>query len=427
MKSRPQKSIKPNRNDAPNRSGPAQVLGVRRWIWFAFVGIGSLGLGLFGFRWYNEREAKRLEEACVVANQNQDWPSLEQMAVRWGLLQPTRFEPFLMAAHAAEQQGDKVRTAGYLLEMPPDTPVSALLKLSFLQYEDLNDPLGSIRTCEKIREREPKNSEAHERLLFFWTMTRNTPKIRSEANRGIRDGCATITTYAYLFGAEKLRFGDALETNRRWLQSAPKEELFLVPAVLSHIALLARIEPGSPTEDADLAENKLKIDSDLNQLSVDFPSNLEVFAARLEREIDRGDEESVEAILRSGTANFEKDNRYWRAKAWLHSARKDYPQAKECCDRAIQIEPLDWQAYFIRSTVFRLLGKRNEVEQDSKVGYLGSDLTKQLNSSTKVFSLERTFYERLASFAELCDQAKIASGIRSQLSTYVPEAAPMAP
>ncbi len=409
------------------KDSSAKFLGVRSRIWFAFFGIGCVGLALVGYQWYKNREASRLEAACLVANQSQNWHSLEQLAVQWGLLQPTRFEPFLMAAHAAEQQGEKVRTAGYLLEMPSDAPVSALLKLSYLQYEDLNDPLGSIKTCEEIVDREPKNSEAHERLLFFWTMTRNTQKIRSEANRGIRHGSATITTYAYLFGAERLRFSDALETNRRWLQSTPREELFLVPAVLSHISMLARIEPVTPTEEAEQAENRMKIDSDLNKLSVDFPANMEVVAARLERVMERGEDEEVESILKNATIGFEKDNRYWRAKAWLYSARMDYPQAKECCDRAIRIEPLDWQTYLARSTVYRLLGNLAEVEKDSKIGYLGSELTKQLNTSNKVFSLERTFYERLASFAELCDQPKVASSIRNRLSSYVPEATPVSP
>lgn len=138
-------------------------------------------------------------------------------------------------------------------------------------------------------------------------------------------------------------------------------------------------------------------------------------------EMERGDEEAVESLLKSATANFEKDNRYWRAKAWLHSARMEYPQAKEGCDRAIQLEPLDWQAYLLRSTVFRLLGKLPEVENDSKIGYLGSELSKQLNQSTRVFSIERTFYERLATFAELCSQPKTASSIRELLKAYVPE------
>jgi len=427
MKSQPQKKKKPNRNMASRAEASNSFLGVRRPIWFAFIGIGCLGLGVVAYQWYKQREAGRLESECLVANQIQDWQGLEQLAVQWSLLQPTRFEPFLMAAHAAEQQGEKVRTAGYLLEMPSDAPVSALLKLSYILYEDLNDPLGSIRTCNEILERDPKNSEAHERLLFFWTMTRNTTKIKTEATRGIRDGSATITTYAYLFGAEKLRFGDALETNRRWLESAPQEELFLVPTVLSHISLLSRVEPGSPTEEAEQTESRNKIDGDLKKLSTDFPNNIEVVVARLEREMDRGDDEAVDILLKKPVGNFEKDNRYWRAKAWLHSAHMEYQQAKECCDQAIRIEPLDWQAYLARSTVFRLLGKLPEVEKDSKIGYLGSELTKQLNSSTKVFSLERTFYERLAAFAESCDQPNIASSIRSQLSTYVPAVAPTAP
>ncbi len=440
MKSRSTKSIKPNKATGPTGlnkpTGPSRVktkefeasgtfLGVRRWIWFAFLGIGCLGLVLVGYQWIHEREAHRLEEACLAASQSNDWNALELLAVQWGLLQPTRFEPFLLAAHAAEQKGDKTRTAGYLLEMPSNAPISALLKLSYLQYEDLNDPLGSIETCEKIRNRDPSNAEAHERLLFFWTMTRNTPKIRSEANRGIRDGCATITTYAYLFGAEKLRFGDAFETNQRWLKTYPTQELFLVPAVLSHITLLARIEPTSPTDESEQLENRKKIDSDLKRLSVDFPNNAEVAAARVEREIDRGDEEAVDSLLTNATANFQKDNRYWRAKAWLHSARMEYPKSKECCDRAIELEPLDWQAYLTRSTVFRLLGKLPEVQKDSEIGLLGSELTKQLNKSTKVFSLERTFYERLATFAEQCQQPKMASDIRERLSSYIPEAAPV--
>ena len=379
------------------------------------------------YQWRNSSEARRLEEACSLAKDSRDWPKLEQFAVKWGLLQPTRFEPFILAAQAAEQLGDKARAAAYLLEMPANAQVPVLLQLSYIQYQDLNDPLGSIRTCEKVLERDPKNSEAHERLLFFWTMARNTPKIRHEANRGIREGSATIVTYAYLFGAEKLRFKDALETNRRWLATSPKEELFLVPAVLSHISLLARSEPANPTEEADLLEMRMKVDSDLNRLADDFPSNREVIAARLEREMERGEDEAVERLLISGNQKMEDDNRLWRAKAWLHSLRGENPKAKEACDQAIRLDSLDWQAYLLRATVFRQLGNLAAAEKDSKIGYQGSELTQQLNSSSKVFSLEPNFYERLAFFAELCDQSKIASKIRVQLKDYVPSAAPNEP
>ena len=420
MKSRLPKTKKFNRHNLQNPVASKTFLWVRLRIWLAFLSISLVGLGLLAYQWQNSSEARRLEEACSFAKDSQDWPKLEQFAVKWGLLQPTRFEPFILAAQAAEQLGDKARTAAYLLEMPTNAPVPILLQLSYIQYQDLYDPVGSIKTCERVLQREPKNSEAHERLLFFWTMARNTPKIRQEANRGIREGSATIVTYAYLFGAEKLRFKDALETNRRWLAKSPKEELFLVPAVLSHISLLARSEPNNPTEEADLLEMRMKVDSDLKRLSEDFPSNREVIAARMEREMERGNDEAVEKMLNTGAQKMDDDNRLWRARAWLHSLRGENPKAKEACDEAIRLVPMDWQAYLLRATVFRQLGNLAAAEKDSKIGYEGSELTQQLNSSSKVFSLESNFYERLASFAELCDQSKIATNIRVQLKNYVP-------
>ena len=177
---------------------------------------------------------------------------------------------------------------------------------------------------------------------------------------------------------------------------------------------------------SDLLEMRMKVDSDLKRLSEDFPSNREVIAARLEREMERGNDEAVEILL-SGAQKMEDDNRLWRAKAWLLSLRVENPKAKEACDEAIRLVPMDWQAFLLRATVFRQLGNLAAAEKDSKIGYQGSELTQQLNSSSKVFSLESTFYERLASFAELCDQSKIASNIRVQLKNYVPSVTPNEP
>ena len=395
-------------------------LGVRRWIWLAFLGIAIVGLILVAYQRNRDRNAARLQAECLVARKSENWPELEQLAVAWGLIQPTRFEPFLLAAQAAEQQGDKVRTASYLLEMPDDAPIEALLQLGLLQFEELNDPLGSIRTCEKVLQRDSKNSEAHERLLFFWTMTQSATRIRQEALRGIRHGSATIVTYAYLFGAEKLRFRDAKETNRHWLESNPKEELFLVPTVLNFISSFENKESSTPNEDSDLAQRQSKVDADLNQLWKEYPSNSEVIAALLEREIQRGNIETVESILRNAVAISAIDNRYWRAKGWLHSNRMEYEEALVSYDRAIRLAPMDWQTFHERANVDRQLGDLNAIENDTRIAVLGGELTQQLNLATSIFSLERVFYERLANFAELCDQPGIASGIRAQLPSYVP-------
>jgi tetratricopeptide (TPR) repeat protein len=398
------------------------AFGVRRSLWWLFAILAFFGLVLAGNRWMTARRLTELKADCMAAKLRGDWLGLERTAGQWAMLAPNDHQPFTMAAMAAQKQGNLARAVGYLLELPEKVPADVLLDLSQLQYEQLHDPLGSIATCQKLLRNDPRNTEAHQRLLFFWAMTRNPQKIREECHRAIAAGGASLLTYAYLFSAERIRFQNALEELKRWESQWPELEFLIVPKTLILVEKIDAQESKELTQDDSTAQKRKDMDDELERLRQQFPENAEVVCSMLERYVERGDQEQVERLLSGAPDSAKKDNRYWRSLGWLRAARLETDPALEAYLRAIQIAPLDWWARYERIAIFRQQNRMDLIEPEVKITQLGKDLLQQILKGNDLHSLPGDFYVQLASLAKACGQADMSRQIEALMAGQTPAA-----
>lgn len=358
-----------------------------------------------------------------MAREKGDWARCEQTAIEWGLLDPLSSEPILSAAVAAKNQNAVDRAVGYLMQLPSNAPVEALLDLSRLQFSELDEPIHAIETTQRIAKRMPSNRDAHLQLLYFWAMTRQSSKLIEEAQRGIRDGACSLETFAYLFEGDRVRFKDELETNRRWSESWPDVECFHVAAVLAMVREAERLESKDGNSEFDPIDLRKKLDEDLALLGHTFPENQDVIAFRIQRAMNNGDAAIVRKLLKSAPVAFDRDHRYWRVKGWLLDFEQKPEEAVKEYSRSLAMNPFDMQNYFERAGVYRQLGQLAQVESDTKLGMLAKELHAVFRDSDTVFSLSSSYYDGLLSFFEQAKQTEYANQLRSKLKQRQAESA----
>ena len=402
---------------------PHGIFGIRYWIWGVLLTVVVFGSFLLWSRSQQKRSISALREQFQMAREKGDWARCEQTAIEWGLLDPLSSEPILSAAVAAKNQNAVDRAVGYLMQLPSDAPVEALVDLSRLQFFELDDPIHAIETTQRIAKRMPSNRDAHLQLLYYWAMTRQSSKLIEEAQRGIRDGACSLETFAYLFEGDRVRFKDELETNRRWSESWPDVECFHVAAVLAMVREAERLESKGGKTEFDPNDLRKKLDEDLALLGHTFPGNQDVIAFRIQRAMNNGDAAIVRKLLKSAPVAFDRDHRYWRVKGWLLDFEQKPEEAVKEYSRSLAINPFDMQNYFERAGVYRQLGQLAQVESDTKLGILAKELHAIFRDSDTVFSLASSYYEGLLSFFEQAKQTEYANQIRSKLKQRQAESA----
>lgn len=402
---------------------PHGIFGIRYWIWGVLLTVVVFGSFLLWSRSQQKRSISALREQFQMAREKGDWARCEQTAIEWGLLDPLSSEPILSAAVAAKNQNAVDRAVGYLMQLPSNAPVEALLDLSRLQFSELDDPIHAIETTQRIAKRMPSNRDAHLQLLYYWAMTRQSSKLIEEAQRGIRDGAYSLETFAYLFEGDRVRFKDELETNRRWSESWPDVECFHVAAVLAMVREAERLESKDGKSEFDPIDLRKKLDEDLALLGHTFPENQDVIAFRIQRAMNNGDAAIVRKLLKSAPGAFDRDHRYWRVQGWLLDFEQKPEEAVKEYSRSLAINPFDMQNYFERAGVYRQLGQLAQVESDTKLGMLAKELHAVFRDSDTVFSLSSSYYEGLLSFFEQAKQTEYANQIRSKLKQRQAESA----
>nr|MCU0721451.1 hypothetical protein [Pirellula sp.] len=285
---------------------------------------------IFSTYWFRRIAYTRdLENQCKVARELERWQELEQLAVDWGIQAPLNPVPFEHAAFAAYRLGAFDRAYGYLTQMPENGTLESWLLKGEIEHQSLNDQLASLDSCRKAIAIAPSNTEAHHRLLYFWAMSRQMDQLKSEIERGIGNGAATLETYAYWFAFDKLRFADAAPVNKSWADIHPEHDAFQIATVLA-LAHLPQF-------------TELQREGDLKILEDRFPDNPEVLFTQIERSIERGDDIRVDNLLTAKKEILSGDYRYWRSKGWLETERGNQTEALNAFETAVKLAPLDWQ------------------------------------------------------------------------------------
>ncbi len=364
---------------------------------------GVIVLAVFAATYWLRRESylSDLETQCRVARELEKWEDLEQLAVDWGVYAPLNPLPFEHAAVAAHRLGALDRAYGYLTQMPENGTLESWLLKGEIEYESLNDPLASLESCNRAILIEPSNTEAHHRLMYFWAMSRQISQLKTEIERGIEKGAATLVTYTYWFAFDKLRFADAAPVNKSWADLYPQQDVFQIATVLA-LANLPQF-------------TELQREGDLKILEERFPNNPEVLFTQLDRAIERGDDVRVEQLLETKRESLQDDYRYWRAKGWLETERANYADATSAFDLAAKAAPLDWQTKNEWALMLRKQSQdTSQSEELSKLALTGRTLFEQVKRSDSIFSLPTSFYAELSDYYEKC-----GSFFRAVLQTLI--------
>lgn len=370
---------------------------------------GVVVFALIASAYWLRRESflRGLETQCKVARELEKWNELEQLAVDWGIYAPLNPIPFEHAAVAAYRLGAMDRAYGYLTQMPENGTLESWLLKGQIELESLNDPLLSLESCNKSITIDPANSEAHQRLMYFRAMSRQVGLLKSEIERGIKSGAATLETYAYWFALDKLQFADAAPVNKGWAELYPQQDVFQIATVLA-LANLPQF-------------TELQREGDLKILEERFPNAPEVLFTQIERAIDRGDDIRVDQLLESKSDALKGDYRYWRSKGWLESVRDNFDVAQTAFTKASEIAPLDWQTKNEWALMLRKKGgDSSRIEELSKQAQMGRALFEQIKRADSLFSLPLNFYSELATYFESCGLIDAANSIKSLVGKRSP-------
>lgn len=368
---------------------------------FVWTLVGLLVVSLLASTYWLRRTAytRDLESQCKAARELERWDELEQLAVDWGIYAPLNPIPFEHAAVAAYRLGAIDRAYGYLTQMPENGTLESWLLKGEIEHQSLNDPLASLDSCKKAISVAPSNSEAHHRLLYYWAMSRQLDQLKSEIDRGIDEGAATLETYAYWFAFDKLRFADAAPVNKSWAAIYPQHNEFQIATVLA-LAHLPQF-------------TELQREGDLKILEDRFPDNPEVLFTQIERSIERGDDIRVDSLLTSKKEVLSGDYRYWRSKGWLETERGNLSEAINAFESSVKLAPLDWQTKSEWALMMRKQGQsQSQSEELARLAQNGRTLFEQLKRSDSIFSLPVSFYSELAAYYENCNLKDAAQSIR---------------
>lgn len=343
----------------------------------AVVALALGGIGRAIYSTITTRRAARTEAACKTARQQKNWPELERQARAWIERDPGNALARLYLGEAAQRQGNWQLTADCLAAVPDDDPrcVPSLLELLELQLSRLENPVAATKTCERLLQHNPRESLAHQRLVFIYSMTLQRQQLREAILRAAAAHCLTTEMVVYRATLSSLRFSNGVSVNTKWLGTVPNSEVLEVARAVQ----LGAMSQGSAS--TFLSETQLQpgdqslIESCLKK----YPQNVEVLSYFLDKAGEQGDYNRVAALLDQAPTTAEQDSRFWRSKGWLHLGREELGEALEAYKQAIATDPYDWRARHQYATVLRRLGQSvAEIEPQTQLALEGKTLERAL-------------------------------------------------
>ncbi len=395
--------------------------GLRRCLWAA-SGLLLTLLVWGGYRLWVDSQAAGYAAACEAARQRRAWPEVERDAVAWARWAPRQGRAWQYAAEAARRQGQPARAAEHLSRVPEDAveATAALMDLSDLQFNELNRPLDGERTCRRVLAADPRNAEAHRRLVFFYTVTLQRAKLIQQARAAIRLDCAVPEIYIYLMSADWLTLTNAKDLIEYWLQADPENEHFLVARAVHFLGTqgvlgeVADVDPqGKPLpQRPEVAATQRRLDEYLLR----FPKNLEVLAYAVNQACVGGDRQRVASLLAQAPEEAQDDNRFWRSKGWLHAAQDEYSEAEAAYRQALTLHPYDLQSQHELASVLRRLQRYAEVNVLEQRALLGMKFRRDIFALPNVKSAPKILLTKLVAYARDCGDAEFADHLMRRTS-----------
>jgi len=378
-----------------------------QWLWGMFLAALLSGGVVFGnHHWMRHKKDSYLSR-CKSAQKEEQWLDLRIISAQWSAWDSSSVDAILYAADAEMHLEDFESAVKYLWAIPDSDPraLSSLVALSKMQFGLINRPLDGVRTCERILRIDNRATAAHHQLIEFYAVTLQKRKLEQQIRFAIDCQREPPRAYVYLFLMDTMRIAGASESNSRWLAEDPESELFDVARVLH----LPEPESGVRTSFGDdkysLADGLFK----------KFPDNLELLAYKVDVSLRSGDVQAVFQLLSALPTAADDDNRFWRAKGWLHLNRNELHKSSEALDEAIRLFPMDWYARNLLADLLRKQASLAEAQQLHELVQSARQLRIQINAIAIDSEIPNPILTELARLAEQCDDWQVAKALNQRL------------
>ncbi|MFN0052856.1 MAG: hypothetical protein ACKV0T_11745 [Planctomycetales bacterium] len=402
-----------------------------RWRWIVvLVGVVAAGAAAGPvYRWWQTSRRTQLFTQCRTALEEGRWSDLQTLAAPWSQWDPQNADPWLYLAAAAQARDELDLAAECLSRIPDDSPkvIPALLELLALQFGPLNRPREGAATCERAVRIEPRTTEAHNRLIQYFALSRQRARLARQIRESIRYRREPREAYVYLMLLDTLRLSNGIAMNERWLEAVPEDETFLVGRAMN---LPEPTEPvaGEPAASASAgsvpadgvsraAEGRTKLEM-IDQLYERFPDNLELLAYKIDQCITIGDAEGVAELQLSAPDAAADDSRFWRFKGWLHESRDEIPEAHAAYLRALELHPLDWNTLNRLSQVERRRQNVKEVERLTALVEQATRIRRNLRNLPAAEMVTPDILADLAVYAQDCGDQQVAEALEWRLRSW---------
>ena len=380
---------------------------VLRWSLFILVvAILSGGIVFANHHWIRSKKTA-FRNQCKEAQDSGKWVELRKISEQWSAWDSSSVDAMLYAADASIHVEDFDSAVDLLSKIPDSDPraLPSLVVLSNMQFGVINRPLDGVRTCERILRINQRTTAAHHQLIEFYAITLQKRRLEQQIRFAIDCQREPPKSYVYLFLIDTMRIAGASESNSRWLEQDPDSELFDVARVL-HLPEPENGVRGSSSDDKySLADRLLK----------KFPDNLELLAYKVDVNLRSGDVPGVVQFLSSLPTDADDDNRFWRAKGWLHMNRNELPKATEALEEAIRLFPMDWYARNLLADLLRKEGRLTEAEKLHELVQSARQLRIRINAIALDEEIPNDILTELARLAEQCNDGQVANALNQRL------------
>ena len=364
----------------------------------------------YGRSKWTERRRLQFHTACKSAIRGSDWKKLEIVSRGWLNWTPNDGDALVNCAEAARQLGQPEKAADFLGQVS-DSYHGALEALAFrgeLLFADLNLPYAAEETWQRMLSINRLATLPRQRLIYFYTMTLQRPRMLELIREGIRLGCEPPEAYAYLLLANNLNFTDGFLVSSKWRNNYPDDQrLEVVQAIYAGRNKYDGDEEIFEKSDVAPGDQKL-IDACL----IKYPNDLEVIAYHAEKMIYEGGAGEMVTLLKNAPPEAADDSRFWRFRGWLLNNQNRLAEAANAFSKSLELSSANWPARYEFANVLRLQGKTEEAARQSDIAIVGKRIERQLFESPDARIISRDLVREMVEYMDSIGESEAASAFR---------------
>jgi tetratricopeptide (TPR) repeat protein len=358
--------------------------------------------------------SEQFRETCRKLTETEDWGQLETTARQWTEWEPGSGDPWLYLAEAVRQQGDLEATNRHLAQIPDSYPrVQAALELQGdLLFSELNRPLEAHAVWQRMVRLDPNSSAAYQRLTYYYALTQQRERLLDTIQQALAHGADRPEFYVYWMLADALQFSDGMFQTTKWLQGAPEDEALQVAQAFYYAK---RSETGSIPLFGTRA-----IDTGRTARMAEFldryPQNLRVLSFFIEKAIHEGDADRVAELLEAPPPAAERDNRFWRYRAWYLASTDSLDDAEAAARQSLALYPPGWRTWLELSHILRRNQQTSESEQAAETARIGKELERKLLTLPNAADVDESTAREMLAFARRAGDREFVGALSRRMS-----------